>query len=158
MVSDLAIGALTVLGGAISGVIGVVYSEYQSRRERQRELKEWYNTTIQLGKRVERLGSDNFEGSAEYVADALSGVIGRLTSQLMDAPRGADMEVVEAGEAFASDCEKARKFLRAERMINARSEYAHENPDRASPLEAAIESAENMRIRAENAREEVSWL
>lgn len=44
MVSDLLIGGLTVLGGAISGIIGVLYSEFQSRRERQKNLKEWYST------------------------------------------------------------------------------------------------------------------
>lgn len=154
MVSDLAIGALTVLGGAISGIIGVAYSEYQSRRERQKELKEWYNTTIQLAERVERLGSDEFGASGEYIGDGLSGVIGRLTGHLMDAPTGANRDIVEIGEKLASECENARQLLRGERIRNARSN----DSEFGSPIDSAIGEARNVRREATNAKKEVGWL
>lgn len=154
MVSDLLIGVLTVLGGAISGIIGVLYSEFQSRREDQKNLKEWYSTTILLAERVERLASEDFDGSGEYVADGFSGVLGKLTSHLMDAPRDADREVVGTGEQLAAECENVRQFIRGERMLNA----ANENVDSANPLETVSEKAENVQRVAESASEEVSWL
>jgi len=154
MVSDLLIGGLTVLGGAISGIIGVLYSEFQSRRERQKNLKEWYSTTIQLAERVERLASDDFDGSGEYVADGFSGVLGRLTSHLMDAPRGADRDVVLAGEELAAECDNVRQFLRGERIRNS----ANENVDSTNPLESVTEKAERVQEVAEWSSEDVNWL
>ena len=154
MVSDLLIGALTVLGGAISGIIGVLYSEFQSRRERQKELKGWYSTTILLAERVERLASEDFDRSGEYIADGFSGVLGRLTSHLMDAPKGADRDVVSQGEELAAECESARQFLRGERVRNA----ASDNIDSANPLDSVNEKAESVQRAAENASKEVGWL
>jgi len=154
MVSDLLIGALTVLGGAISGIIGVLYSEFQSRRERQKNLKEWYNTTSQLAERVERLASEDLDASGEYIADGISGVLGRLTSHLMDAPKGADREVVSAAEELAAECERARQFIRGDRVRNA----ANENVDSTNPLDSVSKKAESVQGVAESASTEVSWL
>lgn len=154
MVSDLLIGGLTVLGGAISGIIGVLYSEFQSRRDRQKNLKEWYSTMIQLAERVERLASDDLDGSREYVADGFSGVLGRLTSHLMDAPKGADRDVVLAGEELAAECENVRKFLRGKRIRNS----ASENVDSTNPLESVTEKAESAKEVARRSSKEVDWL
>lgn len=158
MVSDLMLGVLTVLGGAISGIIGILHSELRTMRAQQKELKEWYDTTIQLANRVERLGSDSFGGSGEYMGDALSGVIGRLTGHLMDAPGRVETDVVDAGEEFASDCEKARSFLRGERIRNSLSPHNEDSPDEQTPIESAIESAERVRIKSQTAKEDVGWL
>lgn len=154
MVSDLLIGGLTVLGGAISGIIGVLYSEFQSRRERQKNLKEWYNTTSLLAERVERLASEDLDASGEYIADGFSGVLDRLTSHLMDAPKGADRGVVNTGEELAAECERARQFIRGDRMRNA----ANENVDSTNPLESVSEKAESVQEVAESASKEVNWL
>jgi hypothetical protein len=144
------VGALTVLGGAISGVIGIAYSEYRNRRERHRELKEWYDNRIQAAGRVERLTSDDFDGSTQYMGDALSGVLGRLTGHVMDAPSRADPEVVASAEEFAAKCQDVRKYVRSDSPLDADEAKAQVEP-------AAIK-AKAVRKKAESSRREVGWI
>ncbi|QCS43020.1 hypothetical protein [Natrinema versiforme] len=153
MVNDLAVGILTVLGGAISGFIGISYSEYQSRRKQRKELKEWYNTTILLAKRVERIHSEDFNGSGDYIGDALSGVIGRLTEHLMDSPSDVDTEILNRCEELAAECENARAFLRADRIRNTRA-----SSEQGPPTRNAVEKARDVRVMAEDAKTDVGWL
>lgn len=155
MVSDQAIGGLTVLGGAISGIIGVFHSEIRSRRERQRGLKDWYGNVAHLAERVERLGSDDFDGSGDYLADGLSGVMGSLVESVNDAPRKVDSEVIEAAEALAVECENARQFLRGERMRNPLHEDYQEE---TGPLNSAVQEAEIAEERAKQSERKVGWL
>jgi len=72
----------------------------------------------------------------------------------MDAPKGANREVVSTGEELAAECESARQFLRGVRVRNA----ASDNVDSSDPLESVNEKAESVQRIAENASEEVSWL
>lgn len=155
MVSDLAIGGLTFLGGAISGIIGVFHSEFRSRRERQRELKDWYGTIVQLAERVERLGSDDFDGSRDYLAHGLSGLTARLEECVSEAPREADSDVIEAAEALAVECDNSRQYIQGERVRNA----AHEdNQATSNPTDSAVQKAEGVREEAKQSKKQVGWL
>jgi hypothetical protein len=72
----------------------------------------------------------------------------------MDVPKGADRDVVLAGEELAAECETVRQFLSGERMRNS----ANENVDSPNPLESITEKAERVQEVAGRSSEEVDWL
>jgi hypothetical protein len=72
----------------------------------------------------------------------------------MDAPRGADRDVVLAGEELAAECDNVRQFLRGEKIRNS----ANENVDSTNPLESVTEKAERVQEAAGRSSEEVNWL
>jgi hypothetical protein len=52
MAIDLGSAGLTVLGGAVSGGVGILYSEYRSWRENSRRSVEWFQRTARLADEI----------------------------------------------------------------------------------------------------------
>lgn len=52
---DLSTIVPTLLGALISGLIGLITVEYRHRKESREEVREWYEKTIRLAERIERV-------------------------------------------------------------------------------------------------------
>lgn len=106
MVIDWATMVATVSGAFISGIIGILYSEYRTRRERNEHLKEWYNQLINLANRTHRVASDEFDAEPSYIRNSIAGNLGKLSSHILNAPENVDEGVILEAEKLAEECQR----------------------------------------------------
>lgn len=147
MAFDIATILATVSGALISGIIGILYSEYRSKREQHKELKSWYTQLINLSRRTQRIVDEEFDADPDYIRNSIAGNLGKLTSQIMSAPAEVEEDVIVEAEKLAQEFQKIQTINQPnDSIITFLSE------------DRFIEQAHTVEETAQDARENVSWL
>lgn len=107
---DWATTIATITGAVISGLIGVLYSEYRTRRKQNEQLKSWYTQLNNLANRTERVASEDFDADPSYVRNSIAGNLGKLSSHILNAPDEVSEEVLLEAEKLAEECQRIQSI------------------------------------------------
>jgi len=96
----------TAVGGAVSGFVGIVYSEYRTQREEKKSTAEWYRRTINFTKQVQ-LSIQKYQSDSEVtqLISTCEDLIPKIREHILKAPAELDDETEEIITNFRISCE-----------------------------------------------------
>lgn len=102
--------------GLLSGFVGGVLAVYiRYRLERRAEVENWYQMTIRISERVERLQDEDYHPEeAVYARATAAGVLGELTELLMSPPQCVSDDLLEEMDELAFSLQVVSNFTRRE--------------------------------------------
>ncbi|WP_275881966.1 hypothetical protein [Halorhabdus sp. BNX81] len=99
----------TALGGAVSGVIGLIAVGYQNQNQRKREVEQWYSRVERLAQRIQRVNYGDWTGPKPKIAQkTCAGVHAELAQHLADAPPAVDESLLDLCETLIAECQQVK--------------------------------------------------
>lgn len=127
----------TILGGLISGLVGVGLFYVRSRAEEKAELNAWYQRTIRLAGRIERADKNEYTGmDGWYARSTCAGVLDRLAKHVENSPARVDEDVLDVSEEL---------LVRCQHVIELDEDTVQRDPKSVKKgMEEAAETASNL--------------
>ena len=152
MVIDWSAAIPIALGGAASGLVGIVYSEFRNRREEQQTIKRWFekatNYASQISEAVERYRDYS---EASQLQSTCADIAPRIREHVLNAPQERDDELIQDLVQLRLHCEHVSE-AHAQALSGGRTEL---NEQRVDELYTTANKIEN---KAEDAIKNLRWI
>lgn len=146
---DWATAVPTVLGGAVSGIIGLLAVGYRNRQRRLEERKQWYNRVERLAQRIQRVNYGSWSGPKPAIArNTCAGVHAELASHVAEAHPSVDESFLGKCESLIAECQKVKMIegknyveissTEAEKRVNGAAQYAKQIENEASKKRQSV--------------------
>jgi len=104
-----------ILGGLISGLVGLGVVEYRHRKSKGREIESWLDTTIRLAERIDNsqpliTGVQKRKEQAPIIRSTCAGVQTNLSNHLAEAPLSVSEDLVADCEKLVGDCQTVKDY------------------------------------------------
>ncbi|WP_144049534.1 hypothetical protein [Halorubrum salipaludis] len=139
-----------ILGGLISGLVGLGIEEYRHKKSEEREIRSWFDTTIRLTERIDNsqpltMTQQARKEQAPIIRSTCAGVQANLSNHLAEAPLSVSEDLVADCEKLVGDCQTVKEYSIGRSIPNGFFDDARDARDQAETVkEKAEKERENL--------------
>jgi hypothetical protein len=152
---DWTISFSTAIGGVVSGLVGIGYSEYRTRRERKQREKEWFSQVSRISDEVKQsVDAYESESSVSQLAALCRDVTPKIRERALNPPTSADEELLELLREFRILADEVADI----QPTVSQSGEEIVPPQQREAVQSLSDAAESIKPMADDGLRDVGWI